>query len=57
MPAIAPDDDIGIGFDMHGCPNRCRHCWMGHQVVATPRRHMSEDDVRWAELAAKEAAT
>jgi hypothetical protein len=59
MPAIAPDDDIGIGFDMHGCPNRCRHCWMGHQVVATPRTPrrgadgasplcMSEEDVRWA---------
>ncbi len=19
--------NIGLGFDMHGCPNRCRHCW------------------------------
>lgn len=37
MPAMAPEDDIGIGFDIHGCPNRCRHCWMGHEVVATPR--------------------
>lgn len=18
-----------IGYDMHGCPNRCRHCWLG----------------------------
>jgi hypothetical protein len=19
--------EIALGFDMHGCPNRCRHCW------------------------------
>jgi hypothetical protein len=48
VPAIMPDDDIGLAFDMHGCPNRCRHCWLDHQVVATPRTRMSEDDVRWA---------
>jgi hypothetical protein len=48
VPAIAPDDDIGLAFDMHGCPNRCRHCWMGHEVVATPRTCMTEEDVRWA---------
>ena len=47
-PAIMPDDDIGLAFDMHGCPNRCRHCWLGHEVVATPRTRMTEDDVRWA---------
>jgi len=48
MPAIMADDDIGIAFDMHGCPNRCRHCWLDHKVVTTPRTCMSEDDVRWA---------
>jgi hypothetical protein len=48
MPAIMPDEDIGLAFDMHGCPNRCRHCWLDHQVVATPRTGMTEDDVRWA---------
>lgn len=21
------NDEIGLGFNMHGCPNRCRHCW------------------------------
>ena len=47
MPAIMPDDDIGLAFDMHGCPNRCRHCWLDHQVVATPRTCMAEDDLRW----------
>ncbi len=20
--------EIAIGFDIHGCPNRCRHCWL-----------------------------
>jgi hypothetical protein len=48
MPAIMPNEDIGVAFDMHGCPNRCRHCWLDHQVVATPRTRMTEDDVRWA---------
>jgi len=48
MPAIMPDDDIGLAFDMHGCPNRCRHCWLGHEVVATPRTHITEEEVRWA---------
>jgi hypothetical protein len=37
-----------VAFDMHGCPNRCRHSWLDHQVVATPRMRMTEDDVRWA---------
>jgi len=48
MPAITPDEDIGIAFDMPGCPNRCRHCWLDHQVVATLRTRMSEEEVRWA---------
>jgi hypothetical protein len=47
MPAIKPGDEIVLAFDMHGCPNRCRHCWLDHQVVTTPRTAMTEDDVRW----------
>ncbi|HUT74823.1 MAG TPA: hypothetical protein VM221_08315 [Armatimonadota bacterium] len=45
MPAIVPDEDIGLAFDMHGCPNRCRHCYIGIPAAATGR--MTEDDVRW----------
>jgi hypothetical protein len=41
-------DTIGVAFDMFGCPSRCRHCWLDHQVAATPRTCMSEDHVRWA---------
>jgi hypothetical protein len=48
MPALIPDEDIGLAFDMHGCPNRCRHCWLDHEVVTTPGTRMTEDDVRWA---------
>lgn len=48
MPAMMSDEDIGLAFDMHGCPNRCRHCWLDHEVVATPRRGMGEEEVRWA---------
>lgn len=28
---------ITVCLDMYGCPNRCRHCWLGH----TPNGHMS----------------
>ena len=30
---------------MHGCPNRCRHCWLSHETVSN--RRMAEDDLRW----------
>ncbi|MCL2773977.1 MAG: radical SAM protein [Oscillospiraceae bacterium] len=29
--------------DMFGCPNRCRHCWLGHGK----NRQMSIDDYLW----------
>jgi hypothetical protein len=34
--------DIAIGFDMHGCPNRCRHCWLS----ALGNDGINEDTVR-----------
>lgn len=34
-------DKITVCLDMHGCPNRCRHCWLGHQ----PNGHMNVDDL------------
>ena len=43
MPRII-SEEIGIALDMCGCPNRCRHCWLG----ASPNRRMSEEDLRWA---------
>ncbi len=41
MPALS-FDKIAIGFDMFGCPNRCRHCFLGDM----PNGRMSEADVR-----------
>ena len=35
---------ISLWMDMHGCPNRCLHCWLGHG----PNGHMGEDDLRFA---------
>lgn len=32
-----------MAFDMAGCPNRCRHCWLG----MGNNRTLSETDVRW----------
>ena len=43
MPSI-DSRRIGVAFDMHGCPNRCRHCYLGPARLAT----MSVDDVRRA---------
>ncbi|MCH5263099.1 MAG: radical SAM protein [Lachnospiraceae bacterium] len=32
-----------LAVDMHGCPNRCKHCWNGHM----PNREMEEDADIW----------
>ncbi|MCD4700973.1 MAG: hypothetical protein K8S24_03860 [Candidatus Aegiribacteria sp.] len=42
MPKI-DRNQIGVAFDMQGCPNRCRHCWLG----PANSRMLSEQDVRW----------
>ncbi len=42
MPSVPRH--IGIAMDMHGCPNRCRHCYIG----ALPGGSLNEDDLRWA---------
>jgi hypothetical protein len=34
--------DTFLALDMAGCPNRCRHCWLG----ALPNRRKREDDLR-----------
>jgi len=34
---------IGVALDMHGCPNRCRHCYLGFGS----NRKLSDDDLRW----------
>ena len=33
---------VGIAFDMAGCPNRCRHCYLG----APGSESLSAEDVR-----------
>ena len=30
---------ITVCVDLYGCPNRCKHCWLGH----TPNGHLSEE--------------
>lgn len=37
-------DKIWVNLDMNGCPNRCRHCWLGWG----PNGHMAEEDLREA---------
>ena len=34
---------LNIAADMYGCPNRCRHCWIGHM----PNRIMDDDADRF----------
>ena len=36
--------DISVLVDMAGCPNRCRHCWLG----CPPNKLVSEETIRWA---------
>ena len=35
---------ISIVMDLLGCPNRCRHCWLGH----APNPRLSLEDLRFA---------
>lgn len=42
MPAFR-SQKIAVTLDMAGCPNRCRHCWLGNP----PNQRMPEETVRW----------
>lgn len=42
MPRITRKK-ICVALDMHGCPNRCRHCYLG----SGSNRRLSDDDLRW----------
>ncbi len=42
MPTITKKK-IGVALDMHGCPNHCRHCYLGF----ASGRKLSDDDLRW----------
>lgn len=35
--------DLVLCVDMYGCPNRCRHCWLGHM----PNRKMDDKADEW----------
>lgn len=37
-------DKLTVCLDMYGCPNRCRHCWLG----ASPNGSMSADALKLA---------
>ena len=36
-------ENITIALDMYGCPNRCRHCWLGH----SPNGNLTEEDLQF----------
>ena len=35
--------EVSLAVDMHGCPNRCHHCWLGHMQ----NYKMAEDMDQW----------
>ncbi len=35
--------DLVLCVDMYGCPNRCRHCWLGHM----PNKKMDDKADEW----------
>lgn len=37
------EKSLVLAVDMYGCPNRCRHCWLGHM----PNRKMEENADVW----------
>jgi MoaA/NifB/PqqE/SkfB family radical SAM enzyme len=36
-------EKLSICLDMHGCPNKCRHCWLG----VTPNGNLSATDLKF----------
>ena len=42
MPTITKKQ-IGVALDMHGCPNRCRHCYLGFGT----NYKLTDDDLCW----------
>jgi|WetSurMetagenome_2_1015567.scaffolds.fasta_scaffold22063_2 hypothetical protein len=42
MPKIK-GEKLGVALDMGGCPNRCRHCYLG----SGDNRKMTKADLRW----------
>ena len=34
-------NEITVCLDMYGCPNRCKHCWLG----TTPNGNMSVEQI------------
>ena len=34
-------DKIIVALDMGGCPNKCKHCWLGH----SPNGHLQKNDL------------
>ena len=37
-------DRLTLSLDLAGCPNRCRHCWLGWG----PNGGLSREDLAWA---------
>ena len=35
--------NLSLAVDLYGCPNRCRHCWLGHM----PNRAMEAGADEW----------
>lgn len=35
--------NLTLCFDMNGCPNRCKHCWIGHMK----NKQMKDDDAEF----------
>lgn len=43
MAAFINDKSIALCVDLYGCPNRCKHCWLGHM----PNQKMEDDADAW----------
>lgn len=43
MADFINDKSITLCVDLYGCPNRCKHCWLGHM----PNQKMEDDADAW----------
>jgi len=40
---VKKNKNLFVAVDMYGCPNRCKHCWLGHM----PNRKMEDGADEW----------
>jgi wyosine [tRNA(Phe)-imidazoG37] synthetase (radical SAM superfamily) len=44
-------ESLGVAVDMAGCPNNCRHCWLGKQKNGNMNRTQAQICITFQSMA------